>query len=226
MKNLLIIFKGWSSTNSLYKGVEELEEFKGWDICYSDSGSAPVISDYDKVVLIAWSMGTLDAIEFEISNESNKISNMILISPTLDFTSTTKPIILKKMIKRLGKDRGGCLEDFTKLCFATEDEEKRYWNCYKNEILEIPETILVEGLEKLLNKKIDIIKIGKEIEIDRKISPLFIVGSKDIVIPKSNSKQVEALYLNGTLVEIEAGHNMFFDMKDRLLEEIKKEILK
>lgn len=214
MKELVIIFKGWSSTNSLYKDIGKL--YRDADVFYSDEVDWPLIklSDYSRVTLIAWSMGTLDAIEYEMNH---RIDEMILISPTLDFTSTTRSVILKKMIKRLGTDREGCLEDFTRLCFDSVEEADRYWRDYREEILEIPEDILVEGLEKLMSKKIE----SRE---ERGISPLIVVGSEDRVIPLENSKEVEGLYPNVRVVKVEGGHNLFYDKKEELIKIIEREI--
>lgn len=214
MKELVIIFKGWSSTNSLYKDIGKL--YREADVFFSDEMDWPLIklSDYSRVTLIAWSMGTLDAIEYEMNH---RIDEMILISPTLDFTSTTRAVILKKMIKRLGTDREGCLEDFTRLCFDTAEEADRYWGDYREEIMEIPEDILVEGLEKLMNKKIE----SRE---ERGISPLIVVGSEDRVIPLENSKEVEGLYPNVRVVKVEGGHNLFYDKKEELIKIIEREV--
>ena len=214
MKELVIIFKGWSSTNSLYKDIGKL--YREADVFFSDEMDWPQIklSDYSRVTLIAWSMGTLDAIEYEMNH---RIDEMILISPTLDFTSTTRAVILKKMIKRLGTDREGCLEDFTRLCFDTAEEADRYWGDYREEIMEIPEDILVEGLEKLMNKKIE----SRE---ERGISPLIVVGSEDRVIPLENSKEVEGLYPNVRVVKVEGGHNLFYDKKEELIQIIEREV--
>ncbi len=214
MKELVIIFKGWSSTNSLYKDIGKL--YREADVFFSDEMDWPQIklSDYNRVTLIAWSMGTLDAIEYEMNH---RIDEMILISPTLDFTSTTRAVILKKMIKKLGTDREGCLEDFTRLCFDTAEEADRYWGDYREEIMEIPEDILVEGLEKLMNKKIE----SRE---ERGISPLIVVGSEDRVIPLENSKEVEGLYPNVRVVKVEGGHNLFYDKKEELIKIIEREV--
>jgi len=208
------MFKGWSSTSSIYKGVEDL--YRDADIYYSDEvdWTDVRLSEYSKVTLIAWSMGTLDAIEYEMNH---RVDEMILISPTLNFTSTTRPVILKKMIKRLGIDREGCLKDFTGLCFNSEDEAKRYWNDYSGEIMGISEAVLVEGLEKLLNKRI-------ETSEERKLSPLVVVGTEDRVIPIENSKEVEGLYPNLRVVDIEGGHNLFYDKKEELIKVIKREV--
>ncbi len=214
MKELVLIFKGWSSTTSLYRDIEKL--YKDAEVYYTDEVDWPALklSDYSRVTLIAWSMGTLDAIEYEMNH---KIDEMILISPTLDFTSTTRPIILKKMIKRLVTDKAGCLRDFTKLCFDSAEEAERYWRDYHQEILEIPEDILVEGLEKLMSKRIE----SRE---ERRISPLIVVGTEDRVIPLENSKEVEGLYPNVRVVKVEGGHNLFYDKKEELIKIIEREV--
>ncbi|GLI56706.1 hypothetical protein PM10SUCC1_22200 [Propionigenium maris DSM 9537] len=214
MKELVLIFKGWSSTTSLYRDIEKL--YKDAEVHYSDEVEWPQIklSDYSRVTLIAWSMGTLDAIEYEMSH---KIDEMILISPTLDFTSTIRPIILKKMIKRLGTDKEGCLKDFTGLCFDSTEEAERYWRDYHEEIMEIPEDLLIEGLEKLMSKKIE----SRE---ERRISPLIIVGTEDRVIPLENSKEVEGLYPDVRVIKVEGGHNLFYDKKDELIKIIEREV--
>lgn len=214
MKELVLIFKGWSSTTSLYKDIEKL--YSNAEVYYTDEAEWPQIklSNYSRVTLIAWSMGTLDAIEYEMNH---RIDEMILISPTLDFTSTTRPIILKKMIKRLGIDKAGCLKDFTELCFDSIEEAERYWRDYHEEIMEIPEDLLVEGLEKLMTKRIE----SRE---ERSISPLIVVGTEDRVIPLENSKEVEGLYPNVRVVKVEGGHNLFYDKKEELIKIIEREV--
>lgn len=208
-KKILIIYRGWSSTKSLYKSIEEI--YDGWDIYYDDEVLNINLDSYQKTAVFAWSMGTLDAIEFEMKN---KVDEMILVSPTIDFTSTIRPIILKKMIKRLAGDKSGCLEDFTRLCFDDVVEADKYWNEYKNEILELDTELLIKGLNKLIDKKIEPLK--------REISPLIILGSKDEVIPKNNSQNVVDMYSNASVHKLNGGHNLFYSNKNKLLEEIKK----
>ena len=208
-KNLLIIYRGWSSTKSLYKSIGKL--YNGWDICYDDEVLNIDVDGYQKVAIFAWSMGTLDAIEFEMKN---KVDEMILVSPTIDFTLTTRSIILKKMIKRLGHDKSECLEDFTRLCFDDELEAIKYWDEYRGEILELDTKLLIEGLNKLIDKKIEPLK--------REISPLIIIGSNDKVIPGKNSQTVIDMYTNAKVYKENGGHNLFYSKQSKLLEVIKK----
>jgi len=198
LKKLLIIFRGWSSTKTLYKEVEKV--YEGYRIIHSEDMDSVDIKDFGEVALLAWSMGTLDAIEY---SRENTVKSMVLISPTLNFTKTVRPVIVKKMIKRLITDKEGCLMDFTRLCFIDDGTAERYWNEYKDEILEIDSEKLREGLEKLLNKKIDIFSgMG---------NPLVITASDDMVISRENSMDVLEVYKGAVHKEIAGGHNLFFE---------------
>lgn len=209
MKNLLIIFRGWSSTPNLYKRIEKI--YNDFKIIYSEELDKVKISEYEKISVLAWSMGTLDAMEYE---RMHKVDEMILISPTLDFTYDTRPIILKKMIKRLGVDREGCLKDFTSLCFDSENEAMRYWKEYRKDILDVSDEVLIGGLIKLMEKKLENKSSG--------MNTLIITARNDRVISNKNSMNAAKNYPKGKVVELDGGHNLFYDKMDELLQVIKK----
>lgn len=211
MKKLLIIFRGWSSTKTLYKEVEKA--YEGYRIIHSEDIDSVDIKDFEEVALLAWSMGTLDAMEY---SRENTVKSMVLISPTLNFTRTVRPIIVKKMIKRLTTDKEGCLRDFTRLCFTDDATAERYWDEYKDEILGIDSEKLREGLEKLLNKKIDVFS-GKG-------KPLVITAKDDMVISRENSMDVLEVYKGTVHKEIAGGHNLFYEGAKEIKKLIKEEL--
>lgn len=209
MKKCLIIFRGWGSSKNLYNDLEKL--FKGYSIFYDVDEKSFNFEDFDEIVCFGWSMGTLDAIEF---SDNVEVSKLILLAPTLNFSKTTRPIILKKMIKRLDIDREGCLKDFTLNSFSSKKMALKFWNDNKESILDLPLDELKNGLEKLLNKKI----IAK----DRGIKTIIILGEKDKIISYENSKEVIDSYKDKSLYSLECGHNLLVENKKEVIEIIKK----
>lgn len=206
---LLIVFRGWSSTKGLYREIEKI--YEGWDVLYSEDLIGDEGKRYKRVAVVAWSMGTLDAIEYI---DRNHVDEIILLSPTLDFTSTTRPVIVKRMMKRIKTDMEGCLRDFSLLCFSDKRRAIGYWKEYRDEMMEIPEEILTEGLDKLLNKRV-------EAGVSQK-KALIVMGRMDEIISIDNSMEAAKLYPAADIRIIEGGHNLLYERIDELLQEIKE----
>ncbi|WP_320046591.1 hypothetical protein [uncultured Ilyobacter sp.] len=208
MKKAIVVFKGWGSTNSFYRDfLEGLDA----EIIFSEDLYQRNLDDFQEVIAFGWSMGTLDCIRFL---RDKKIEKSILIAPTLDFTKTTRALIIKKMIKRLKVEKDGCLRDFIELNFSSSSKFEDYLGEYFEDILKIPDEDLVNGLNKLI-----------EDEVVREKSyqnPLIILGTKDRVIPEENSKDVIEDFPNAVVYSINGGHNLIYEEREKVYLYIKR----
>ncbi len=212
MKKCLIIFKGWASEEELYSDIERL--FSRYKIFYDIEVESFDFEGYDEIICLAWSMGTLDAIE--LSNKI-KLDKLILLAPTLSFTRTMRPIILKKMKKRLEIDKEGCLKDFTLNSFYSKEKALKFWKINREKVLNIPTVDLKKGLDKLINK---------EVEIERReIKTVIVVGEKDKIIPFENSKEVIEGYTHKIVYKLPCGHNIFSEQGEELIDIIKDNVI-
>ncbi|WP_372712955.1 alpha/beta hydrolase [Ilyobacter sp.] len=208
MKSAIIVFKGWGSTEDFYKSFLE---GLGSEIIFSEDLSHRNLDEYQEVIALGWSMGTLDCIRFM---RENKIEKAILIAPTLNFTKTTRPLIIKKMIKRLKIERAGCLRDFIELNFSNNSKFEEYLGEYFEGILRIHDDELVKGLNKLIEDKLCSEK--------SELTPLIILGNKDRVIPEENSKDVIEDFPNAVVCRIEGGHNLIYEAGGEVYKALKK----
>lgn len=208
MKSAIVVFKGWGSTEGLYKdfliGLET-------EIIFSEELCDRNLDKFQEIIAFGWSMGTLDCIRFI---RENKIKRSILIAPTLNFTKTTRPLIIKKMIKRLKVERAGCIRDFIELNFSNSSKFEEYLGEYFEDILRIHDDELVKGLNKLIEDE-----VGREKSED---APLIILGTKDRVIPEENSKEVIEEFPNAFVYRIDGGHNLIYEAKEELYRALKK----
>ncbi|WP_319202305.1 hypothetical protein [uncultured Ilyobacter sp.] len=208
MKKAIVVFKGWGSSESFYRDfLEGLDA----EIIFSDELYKKNLDDYQEVIAFGWSMGTLDCIRFI---RDKKIEKSVLIAPTLDFTKTTRALIIKKMIKRLKVERAGCLRDFIELNFSSSLKFEDYLGKYFEDILKIPDEDLIKGLNKLIEDKVEREKSY--------LNPLIILGTEDRVIPEENSKDVTEDFPNAVVYSINGGHNLIYEEKEKLYLYIKR----
>jgi hypothetical protein len=208
MKKAIVVFKGWGSSESFYRDfLEGLDA----EIIFSDELYKKNLDDYQEVIAFGWSMGTLDCIRFI---RDKKIEKSVLIAPTLDFTKTTRALIIKKMIKRLKVERAGCLRDFIELNFSSSLKFEDYLGKYFEDILKIPDEDLIKGLNKLIEDKVEREKSY--------LNPLIILGTEDRVIPEENSKDVTEDFPNAVIYSINGGHNLIYEEKEKLYLYIKR----
>ena len=85
-----IIFPGWASFKSFY-AKELLEDFF-YDISFQD----------EEVNVIAWSMGTLKALDY-IKN--TKVNKLILMAPTTEFLKENNSKLINSMIIGLKRNK-------------------------------------------------------------------------------------------------------------------------
>ena len=208
MKKAIVVFKGWGSSESFYRDfLEGLDA----EIIFSDELYKKKLDNYQEVIAFGWSMGTLDCIRFI---RDKKIEKSVLIAPTLDFTKTTRALIIKKMIKRLKVERAGCLRDFIELNFSSSLKFEDYLGKYFEDILKIPDEDLIKGLNKLIEDKVEREKSY--------LNPLIILGTEDRVIPEENSKDVTEDFPNAVVYSINGGHNLIYEKKEKLYLYIKR----
>ncbi|ADO82861.1 alpha/beta hydrolase fold protein [Ilyobacter polytropus] len=208
MKKAIVVFKGWGSTDSFYRDfLDKLDA----EIIFSEDLYKRDLDNFQEIIAFGWSMGTLDCIRFI---RDNKIEKSILIAPTLDFTKTTRALIIKKMIKRLKVEKAGCLRDFIELNFSSSSKFEAYLEEYFEDILKISDEDLIKGLNKLIEDK-----IPRE---NSYLNPIIILGSKDKVIPEENSKDVTEYFPNAVVYHVNGGHNLIYEEKEKVFLYIKR----
>ena len=208
--DILLVFPGWASTRALYENLGlDYDKF-----IYADTFDLSAVEKRvkdagyeigrDRIIVLSWSMGTLQAQKF-ISK--NWVDKLILASPTSEFCLTTRPIIVKRMIKGLKSDKKQCLKEFLSLNFGNEDNFEAYLKSYFEEISSLGEEFLIDGLQFLLDEKIDCYDSA-----NKYLKPLIIMAKHDQVISRENSMaMLEKISGDYTVYELECGHNIFYE---------------
>ena len=183
-----ILFPGWASFKTFYK-KEVLEEF-----FYLEE-----ISGENEVNVIAWSMGSLRALDYI---KTHKVNKLILLAPTTDFTKTTSAEIINQMISGIGVNKEITLKNFYKMNFSDMVDFRKFWDLYKDEIDKLSKEELVKGLEFLRDFKIESPDFSnvKEVHV--------VLGEKDRIIPLENNRE----FLNiGKTYNFQKGHNLLYN---------------
>lgn len=189
MKNLL--FPGWASFRKFYE-KELIEEFIYDDFSYESS---------EEINVIAWSMGTLKALEY-IKN--HKINKLILLAPTSNFTKTTSRELVDNMIEGIKTNKIETLNNFYRLNFSKNSDYLSFLGSYENEIIGMNEEELVRGLEFLRDK------IVLDYNFENVKEVYVITGKRDKVINSSNTKEFIS---TGKHIEFNLGHNFIYGNK-------------
>ena len=189
MKNLL--FPGWASFRKFYE-KELIEEFIYDDFSYESS---------EEVNVIAWSMGTLKALEY-IKN--HKINKLILLAPTSNFTKTTSKELVDNMIEGIKANKIETLNNFYRLNFSKNSDYLSFLGSYENEIIGMNEEELVRGLEFLRDKTV----LDYNFENVKEV--YVITGKRDKVINSDNTKECIS---TGKHIEFNMGHNFVYGNK-------------
>ena len=189
MKNLL--FPGWASFRKFYE-KELIEEFIYDDFSYENN---------EEINVIAWSMGTLKALEY-IKN--HKINKLILLAPTSNFTKTTSRELVDNMIEGIKTNKIETLNNFYRLNFSKNSDYANFIEEYKSEIENLIEAELIEGLEFLRDKTV----IDYSFENVKEI--YVITGKRDKVINSDNTKEFIS---TGKHIEFNMGHNFIYGNK-------------
>lgn len=199
MKTLL--FPGWASFESFYK--KEIKE----EFFYMEHYNK--YDEKEEVNIIAWSMGTLKALEFI---KTHKVNKLILMAPTRDFTETTDEKSVNLMIEGLKKNKIITLKNFYKMSFNDMEIFREFWNEYENEIRNLSEEKLIEELKILRDTKIENI----DFQNVKKVYVFY--GQKDKIIP------VNDIFLKvGKNTEYLRGHNFIY--KNEELKELVRSLL-
>ncbi len=211
-----MIFPGWASTQNLYKSLgisfEKIVYMDTFDLDEIDGrlngiGYNP---GEDRLCVLSWSMGTLQAQKF-ISE--NRVEKLILACPTNEFCLTTNPVVVKRMMKNLIRDKKQCLMDFLALNFYKQDNFKVYISSYFDEISMLSNKYLVDGLKYLLHEKVE-----EYSSLNRDLIPFVIIGRQDQIISRENSlKMLESIPGPYILEELDCGHNVFYEAHDEVI---------
>lgn len=185
----IILLKGWASVDSFYKDIFPFE----FQIGFNN------INYNEEIIVIAWSMGTLEALE---NINKYNIKKLILISPTRDFTLSTSERIIRRMENNLKKNKKELLESFIYNTFENKELANNYLIEYKEEIFNFNKDFLIGGLEYLRTKKVD--------EIPNNIDTLLILGLYDKIINNENSLEAVKSFENIKIVRLNRGHNLLF----------------
>ena len=189
MKKLL--FPGWASFRKFYE-KELIEEFVYDDFSYESS---------EEINVIAWSMGTLKALEY-IKN--HKINKLILLAPTSNFTKTTSRELVDNMIEGIKTNKIETLNNFYRLNFSKSSDYLSFLGSYENEIIGMNEEELVRGLEFLRDKTV----LDYNFENVKEV--YVITGKRDKVI---NSDDTKEFISTGKHIEFNMGHNFIYGNK-------------
>ena len=189
MKKLL--FPGWASFRKFYE-KELIEEFVYDDFSYESS---------EEINVIAWSMGTLKALEY-IKN--HKINKLILLAPTSNFTKTTSRELVDNMIEGIKTNKIETLNNFYRLNFSKSSDYLSFLGSYENEIIGMNEEELVRGLEFLRDKTV----LDYNFENVKEV--YVITGKRDKVIYSDNTKEFIS---TGKHIEFNMGHNFIYGNK-------------
>lgn len=181
-----IIFPGWASFKSFY-AKELLEDFF-YDISFQD----------EEVNVIAWSMGTLKALDY-IKN--TKVNKLILMAPTTEFLKENNPKLINSMIIGLKRNKEKTLKEFYNLCFSDLKLSEKFYEEYYEEINQMDTDSLIEGLKFLKNQKIDKLDFSKVKEVH------IILGNKDKIIPIENNSEFLSF---GKIYKFDLGHNFIY----------------
>lgn len=214
--NIMVIFPGWASTKKLYENLKiNVDEFlyaDTFDLMKVESRlkSIGYETGRDKIFVLSWSMGTLQAQKF-ISQ--NWVDKLILVSPTSEFCMTISPVAVRKMIRDLKRNREQCLREFLSLNFYKQNNFENYINNYFDEINELNQGYLEDGLKFLLNEKIEEYQ-----SLNSSLIPLVIIGKNDLIISSENSmnmvEKIPGEYIFGELI---CGHNVLYEEYDEVI---------
>jgi len=138
------------------------------------------------LTLVGWSLGGMLAIQLA-ALYPDRIGKLILISSTPRFTASETysaglpPTIIKRLIKKLSRDKWQTQLDFYKLMFSTTEQvyAKQYTNTLAPLMADIPFSTLAAGLDYLL--QVDLRDILTQV-----IVPCDVIhGTADTVCPVS-----------------------------------------
>lgn len=200
-----LIFPGWASFESFYK-KELLEDF-----FYFDNDDIKID---EEVNIIAWSMGTLRALEYIKGKVVNKL---VLIAPTTDFMATMELKYLESMIVGIKQNKIQTLKEFYRLNFIKNSDFLNFVEEFEKEIKNMEEKELIRGLEYLRDTKIELVDFNNVKKV------LIIRGKKDKIIPKNNSQNIIRDNPKAEVIEYNLGHNLIY--KNNHLKELVRSFL-
>ncbi|MGM0508156.1 MAG: alpha/beta fold hydrolase [Fusobacteriota bacterium] len=226
----IVIFPGWGTPFSFYEDffISKLNsDKKAYKIIYIDLNKKNVftrdfkitlkkkLKQYNDITFFAWSLGAMIALMWQDEFQREiLISQNIYLSPTLNFTKTTSPIILKKMIRDLQRDKNKVLENFMKMNFSAKKNYINFMEKYKKDIYNLNKNSLKKGLDILSTSKLYISKI--------KTRSLILTGNKDKIIPRKNTdiflnkfENYKYKYYN------KCGHNILYEKNEEVLDLIR-----
>ncbi|MCD5407438.1 MAG: alpha/beta hydrolase [Desulfotomaculum sp.] len=181
-----------------------------------------LVTRFKNPVLIAWSMGSLLALEVLLKKTAKNIQGLILVAATARFTTIRgyagglPPVVVKRMQKNLHLDQSKTLAKFYKQMF-TEDEltggfiEKLADLHYQNKV-QFNNVFLQAGLNYLLNTDL---RPNLANGCANKMPVLLIHGSADRICPLSGGETLATLLTSAVgatelVVLPRTGHVPFF----------------
>ena len=197
-----MIFPGWGSIEELYLKLDLSGDFIYWDKL-NYFGLSEKTREYDEVIFIAWSMGTLVAINALEEIDPDKI---VLLAPTLDFLIDRDIEEIEEMLVELDEDKCSVIKKFSMINFFKKRNAVKYVREYEEGMKKLDKEVLKNGLLFLAGEVIDrqLIMYSKKV--------LILLGEKDRVISIKNSSEVVRKFSN-LKVEIlkDIGHNMIYE---------------
>ncbi len=135
---LILFFNGWGMDS----GVLSHFDHRGYDVvmvsCYHQEISQKEtvnIDDYDKVYLVAWSMGVYFALDFMHAN-ANKIHYSVAINGTYSPIDDDKGILKAIFEGTIQNMNAQNLKKFNRRMFVTKTDFERFEKCHTTRLLD------------------------------------------------------------------------------------------
>ncbi|WP_083465395.1 alpha/beta fold hydrolase [Thalassobacillus sp. C254] len=227
MSSAFIFLTGWAMNETIWEPllpflpkkvhIEYLSWFHLSSVEDIDQRVEETLQKFDSVTLIAWSLGSIAALE-AASKKVGNIENMYLFSATPRFTKDSAANVsygwsnrsVEKMRDSLTANADTVLESFHRKMFSRTDKEKHSLDSFFKQQTQRnkPLTDLKMGLDYLLEK--DVREKLHCIHV-----PVHIIhGKYDRIIPIEAGINLAGHLPDGTFHELECGHLPFFSLPE------------
>lgn len=241
----LLFIHGWAATSRVWEG--QIDYFsKNYRVIYLDLAGfgksislKPITLDnlvrdlaclvkhlsLEKVILVGWSLGSLVSLRLAL-NPARLFKALVLVGATARFTNepdynaSLPEVLLKRLYKKLERDKEKSLRDFYALLFSEKEKKQRNFKdiltIFLDQIKSLDRDMLLEGLHIFHNSDLrnDISNI--------KLPTLIVHGDSDQICPVNSADYIHSKISNSSMEIIkETGHIPFLTKSiefNRLLE--------
>lgn len=235
----LVFVHGWATTSRVWEG--QINYFsKSYKVIYLDLAgfgksisSKPITLDslardlshlinylsLKKVILVGWSLGSLVSLKLAL-NSAELLKSLVLVGATskftneLDYNAGLPEVLLKRLYKKIERDKEKSLKEFYLSLFSEEEKKKknfkRILTIFLKEIKNLDNDILLAGLHIFRNSDLrnDISNI--------KLPTLIIHGDSDRICPANSADYIHSKISNSAVEIIkDTGHTPFLTKTNR-----------